>query len=74
MTGEQHDAHVQLAHKAFRDCGFTIAAMQYPRPPEALNALKAFNGLPPDAAVPFAWGYHPNEWCAKKWATTGKLT
>lgn len=70
---EPHDAHVELAHKIFRDCGFTIEAMKYKRPPEALIALKRFNGLPDDAKVPFAWNYHPNEWCARVWAETGCL-
>jgi hypothetical protein len=68
-----HDAHVRLAHKIFRDCGFTLAAMRYPRPPGALVALKIFNGLPSDAPVPFAWRYHPNEWCARRWRETGAL-
>lgn len=70
---EPHDAHVQAAHKVFRNCGFTIAAMQYPRSPEALVALKRFNGLPDDAKVPPAWNYHPNAWCARRWEETGQL-
>mgnify|MGYP003387322771 CR=1 FL=1 len=73
MNDEPHDAHVVLAHKIFRDCGFTLAAMQFKRPPEALTALKRFNGLPDDAKVPFAWKYHPNIWCAQRWAETGRL-
>lgn len=36
MDREPHDAHVEQAVKAFRDCGFTLAAMQFKRPPEAL--------------------------------------
>lgn len=64
---EPHDAHVILANKRFRDCGFTLAAMQYPRPVEALNALKAFNGLKPEAKVPHAWGYFPNPFCRDNW-------
>lgn len=72
--GEPHDAHIQAAHKVFRDCGFTLAAMQWKRPPEALAALKRLNGLPEGAKVPFAWRYHPNEWCARRWAETGELT
>jgi hypothetical protein len=70
---EPHDAHVRLAHKTFRDCGFDITAMQWKRPPEALIALKRFNGLPDDAKVPFAWGYHPNEALARKWREKGVL-
>ena len=75
MTNEpkNYDAHVTLASKTFRDCGFSLAAMQYPRPPVALAALKAFNGLPDSAKVPFAWGYHPNAWCRDRWLETGKL-
>ena len=70
---EQHDAHVAQANKVFRDCGFTLAAMQFPRPLEALTALKRFNGLADDAKVPFAWGYHPNKWCRDRWLETGRL-
>ncbi len=70
---EPHDAHVRLANKTFRDCGFTLAAMQYKRPPEALVALKRFNGLPDDAKVPFAWNYHPNAWCRDRWLETRSL-
>jgi hypothetical protein len=73
VIDEPHDAHVRAATKLFRDCGFTLDAMQYPRPPEALTALKRFNGLPDDAKVPVAWHYHPNAWCARKWAETGRL-
>lgn len=61
------EAHVLLAHKIFRDCGFDLDAMQYKRPPEALAALKAFNGLPPDAKVPFGWGYFPNPHMRGNW-------
>lgn len=67
------DAHVVLANKVFRDCGFTIAAMQFPRPPEALIALKRFNGLADDAKVPFAWGYHPNQYCSDFWSAHCRL-
>lgn len=64
---EPYDAHVSAARKVFRDCGFTLAAMQYPRPPEALLALKRFNGLRDDTKVPFGWGYFPNAWCRDNW-------
>ena len=64
---EPHDAHVRQATKLFRDCGFTLAAMQYPRSPEALIGLKQFNGLPDDAKVPVAWRYHPNAYMAANW-------
>lgn len=74
MTDEEpHDAHVRLANKVFRDCGFTLAAMQFPRPPKALVALKLFNGLRDDAAVPFSWNYHPNAWCRDRWLGAGRL-
>lgn len=73
-TKEPHDAHVLAAQKLFRDCGFTLAAMQYKRPAGALIALKRFNGLPDDAPVPFAWNFHPNKWCAETWAKTGRLS
>ena len=69
-----HDAHVVAANKVFRDCGFTLAAMQFKRTPAALIALKWFNGLPADARVPFAWNYHPNEWCRDHWIKTGSVS
>lgn len=68
-----HDAHVQAAAVIFRKAGFTLNAMQFKRPNGALVALKRFNGLPDDAKVPFAWNYHPNAWCAQRWAETGRL-
>ena len=68
-----HDAHVIAATKQFRDCGFTLAAIQYKRPLEALIALKRFNGLSDDAVVPLAWGFHPNEYCRDFWAANGRL-
>lgn len=64
-----HDAHVQLANGLFRSCGFTLAAMQFPRSPDALEGLKKFNGVPEGMKVPFAWNYHPNQWCADNWRT-----
>lgn len=75
MTDEPlpYDAHVVLADKVFRDVGFTLAAMQWPRPPEALQALRDFNNVPANWQHPFAWGYHPNAWCAKRWAEAGRL-
>lgn len=69
-----HDAHIQAAHKVFRDCGFTLAAIQFKRSHQALIALKRFNGLADDAVVPFAWNYHPNKWCRDHWRQTGRLT
>ena len=71
---EPHDAHVVHATKLFRDCGFTLAAMQYPRPPAALAALRAFNRVPDGWQHPISWNYHPNEWCARRWAEKGMLT
>lgn len=64
---EQHDSHVAVANKLFRDCGFTLAAMQYPRSPDALAAIKRANGLPADAKVPVAWGYFPNAHMRDNW-------
>ena len=62
-----HDAHVRLATKIFRDVGFTLASMEFKRPPEALVALKANNGVGPDYAAPFAWGYFPNAHMRDNW-------
>ena len=70
---EPHDAHVVLANQVFRDCGFTLNAMQFRRPPEALEALRKFNRVPDGWQHPFAWNYHPNEWCARRWRETGRL-
>lgn len=69
MIGEPipHDAHVQTANKVFRDCGFSLAAMQFKRCPDALFGLKRFNGLAMDAKVPFAWGYFPNVYMRDNW-------
>lgn len=64
---EEPNAHVVLATKLFRDCGFTLAAMQFPRPEAALVALKKANGLPADAKVPLAWGYFPNAYMRNNW-------
>ena len=64
---EQHNAHVLEANKIFRDCGFTLAAMQYKRPPEALDGLKRFNRLTPETKVPFAFGYFPNAYFRDNW-------
>ncbi len=68
-----HDAHVVQAHKLFRDCGFELSAMQYPRSPEALAALREFNRVPATWVHPIPWEYHPNEWCAQRWRETGRL-
>lgn len=64
---EPHDAHVRQATKLFRDCGFTLAAMQFPRPAEALAGLKRFNGLPETWNAPVAWGYFPNAYFRDNW-------
>jgi hypothetical protein len=64
---EPHDAHVTAAHKVFRDCGFTLAAMQFPRPPEALSGLKHFNRVADDWKHPFAWNYFPNAYMRDNW-------
>jgi len=62
-----HDAHVVRATKLFRDVGFTLASMGYKRSPEALVALKAYNGVGPNYAPPFAWGYFPNAYMQDNW-------
>ena len=64
---EPHDTHVQAAHKLFRDCGFTLAAMQYKRSPEAIAALRAFNRAPDSWQHPLGWEYFPNAWCRDYW-------
>lgn len=64
---EPHDSHVQLAHKTFRDVGFTLAAMEFPRSPEALAAMLAYNRVPPNFTYPFGWGFHPNAWSRDHW-------
>jgi hypothetical protein len=64
------DAHVVHATKLFRDVGFTLAAMQYPRPAAALVALKRFNGVADDWAEPVGWRYFPNAWCRDQWLAT----
>jgi hypothetical protein len=66
-SGDQHDSHVLLAQKLFRDVGFTLHAMQFKRSPAALAALRKFNRVPADWQHPFAWNYHPNEWCRDNW-------
>ena len=65
--GEPHHAHIEVANKLFRDCGFTLAAMQFPRPPEALTGLKRFNGLPDTFREPVAWRYFPNAYMRDNW-------
>ena len=65
----EHDAHVQLAHKLFRDVGFTIEAMQFPRSPEALDALRKLNNVPAGWVEPVGWRYHPNAWSRDNWKT-----
>ncbi len=66
---EPHDAHVALAIRTFRSCGFDIGAMRYKRPPEALAALRRFNRAPDGWQHPFAWGYFPNAYYRDNWKT-----
>lgn len=73
LPPEPHDAHVVLAKKLFRDCGFTIEAMRYKRPLGALIALKRFNRVPDDWKHPIAWEYHPNAYCRDFWLQHGRL-
>lgn len=68
MGSEAFDAHIQVANKMFRSAGFTLAAMQYPRPPKALAGLKRFNGVPDDMPVPLAWHYFPNAYMRDNWS------
>lgn len=67
MRREPHDAHVQLAHKTFRDVGFSIAAMAFRRPAEALAGLRRFNRVPDNWQHPFAWNYFPNAYMRDNW-------
>jgi hypothetical protein len=53
----------------FRAAGMTADAVNYPKPPAALIALKRFNGLRDDAPVPAAWHYFPNAWMCDNWRT-----
>jgi hypothetical protein len=64
---EPHDAHVVKANEVFRSCGFTLSAMQYPRPPEALAGLKRFNGVADSFKEPFAWRFFPNAYLRDNW-------
>lgn len=64
---EPHDAHVRQARKLFRDCGLDLMAMQFPRCPEALAALRAYNRVPDNWPHPYAWNFHPNAWCRDNW-------
>lgn len=67
LTPDPHDSHVQTATRIFRDVGFTLAAMQYPRPPEALAGLRRFHRVPADWVEPVGWRYFPNAWCRDNW-------
>ncbi len=51
----------------FRKCGWTEDALNYPRPPEAVIALKRLNGLADDAPYPPTWDYFPNAWVRDNW-------
>jgi len=64
---EEPIAHIQLARKIFRDVGFDISAMQYPRPVEALAGLRRFNKVPDSWKEPFAWRYFPNSYMRDNW-------
>lgn len=67
---EPHDAHVVLATRIFRKAGVSLLAMQFPRPPEALEALKRFNGVADHFVPPIPWHYFPNQWCRDNWKET----
>jgi hypothetical protein len=51
----------------FRAAGMTAEAVNYPRPPDALAALRRLNGLPDHVPHPPAWAYFPNAWCRDNW-------
>ena len=68
MSEEPYDAHVQKASKLFREAGFSLAAMQYPRSPSELKALLDFNGAPEGWKPPFAWQFFPNSAMKDFWA------
>lgn len=51
----------------FRAAGFTAAAAAFPRPPEAIEALRRFNGVPADVPNPKAWEFFPNEHMRDNW-------
>jgi len=67
MAEDQHDAHVALATKTFRDSGFSLAAMQWKRSAAEVEALRQFNGAPAGWAHPFAWRYFPNPAMRDQW-------
>lgn len=67
MNGELCDAHVKQAERLFRDAGFTLHAMRFKRPPEALAGLRKFNNVPDDWVHPFAWNYFPNKYMRDNW-------
>lgn len=64
---EPHDAHVVHASKIFRGCGFDLTAMQYPRPADAIAALRRFNRVPEHIVEPFGWRYFPNAYMRDNW-------
>lgn len=64
---EEPIAHIQLARKIFRDVGFDISAMRYPRPVEALAGLRRFNNVPDSWKEPFAWRFFPNAYMRDNW-------
>lgn len=66
-ASDPHDAHVELARQTFRECGFTLSAMQYKRPPEALAGLRKYNRVPDNWRNPFAWGYFANAHMRDNW-------
>lgn len=59
-------AHVMAEAHYCREAGFTIEALNYPRSPDGLAALCAFNGIKPEQA-PRGWNYWPNVSTKKAW-------
>ncbi len=67
MDEAPYDAHVDQARQVFREVGFTLAAMQYPRPAAALAGLRRYNRVPDSWSAPFAWRYFPNAYMRDNW-------
>jgi uncharacterized protein YhdP len=59
-------AEVMAEAHYVREAGFTTDALRYPRSPDGLKALCAFNGISPENA-PRGWRYWPNSQMQKAW-------
>lgn len=47
--------------------GFSLAAMEFKKSPEALAAFKRYHRVADDWKHPFAWGYFPNAYFRDNW-------